>query len=103
MVTLSVLIPTRNNPHSCLKAIKYSILQINKNIEIVVSDNSDGKYQGVLKQLLQDSNLLSSITLYEQNKILTMPENWQFLLNNSHGSYFTVLPDRWAPEKVVSI
>ena len=53
MVTLSVLIPTRNNPHSCLKAIKYSILQINKNIEIVVSDNSDGKYQGVLKQLLQ--------------------------------------------------
>lgn len=97
MKTLSVLIPTKDRPSSAYKAIKNAIQQTNYSTEIVISDNSSRPFAGALKASLAREGLLKHVTLHEQEKVLPMHENWEFLVDNSSGDYVAVLPDRWIP------
>lgn len=86
---VSVLIPTCNRPELLLKAINSALLQSYKNIEVIVSDNSNNtKTEEVVSQI-SDSRLVYSRNRENIGPIL----NWRKSLEIAKGEYCVVLPD----------
>ncbi|MDD5056759.1 MAG: glycosyltransferase family 2 protein [Sideroxydans sp.] len=86
---VSVLIPTCNRPELLLKAINSALLQSYKNIEVVVSDNSNTTETEEMVLGISDPRLV-----YSRNKENIGPIlNWRKALEIAKGEYCVLLPD----------
>jgi glycosyltransferase involved in cell wall biosynthesis len=83
-ITLSILIPTRNRKEEITSLISIIDKCKHKNIEFIISDNSDKPLE------LKSFNSLRCI---RPKKILNMSENWNLLLSEASGRYLTFLGD----------
>lgn len=95
---VSILIPTHNRIDLFKVAFQSAINQTYKNIEIVISDDSDNDetYQ-YMHSYISDSRIK-----YKWNKGFTAKQNWHWVLANSRGDYFNYLldDDVFAPDKI---
>lgn len=86
---ISIGIPTRNRINYLKEAIKSSLNQTYKNIEIIISDNaSNDGTQEYLKYLNDDR-----IRALNSENLIDMAENWNKCLLQAKGSYFMLLSD----------
>jgi len=86
---VSILIPTRNRPALLIKAVKSALAQTYKQIEIVITDNSDIDQSSALKYLIEDKRVSYIKNLDNIGPIL----NWRKALECSSGRYCLILPD----------
>lgn len=86
---VSILIPTNNRPHLVIKAITSALCQSYKNIEVVVTDNSESNETQLAIEKISDSRLK-----YVKNKTNIGPViNWRKALVEAGGEYCVLLPD----------
>ncbi len=85
----SIVIPTRNRAHLLPFALKSALSQQFDDFEIVVMANHCQDNTREVVASFKDSR----IRYYETNKVLTMPENWEFAWTKARGEYITYLPD----------
>lgn len=86
---VSILIPTNNRPQLVIKAISSALCQSYKNIEIIVTDNSDSNETQLAVGKIPDARLK-----YIKNKTNIGPViNWRTALVESSGEYCIILPD----------
>ena len=92
-ILLSVCIPTYNQA-SCLKdTINSVLLQLNNNIELVISDNaSDDNTRNIVKDIL-DTNGNKNITYFRNESNLGLDGNILNLVNLAKGKYILFLGD----------
>jgi hypothetical protein len=104
---LSVVIPTKNRPHTLSAAVRAALAVQSPDLEIVVQDCSDDlETRNVVAALSADSRLR-----YEKSPGLpSMTENWNHAFERVHGDYVIVIGDddavgreianaaRWAKE-----
>ena len=86
---VSILIPTRNRPALLIKAINSALAQTYKQIEIVITDNSDADQSCALQAFIEDKRVLYIKNLENIGPIL----NWRKALESSRGKYCLILPD----------
>lgn len=86
---VSILIPTRNRKILTIKAIRSALAQSYKNIEIIVTDNSD---KGELKPLIDDLRD-SRIRYFKNSKNIGPILNWRKALEIAEGELCLLLPD----------
>lgn len=95
---VSILIPTHNRLDLFKIAFQSVMNQTYKNLEIVISDDSDNDetYQ-YMQAYLHDDRIH-----YKWNKGFDAYQNWMYLIKNCHGEYFNFLmdDDAFAPEKI---
>jgi len=89
--TFSILIPTKNRSHIVSMAIESVLNQTFDDYEIILSDNDDSE--------TDTRNVVSQFTdprlkYFRTDGTLSMPDNWEFALNQSSGQYVTVLEDK---------
>lgn len=87
----SILIPTKNRSHIVNMAIESSLNQTFDDFEIILADNDDSDIatRGVVQQYTDPR-----IKYFRTGGNLSMPDNWEFALNQSSGRYVTVLEDK---------
>lgn len=91
-VFISILIPTFNRSddlHNCLKSVSDQDWTVT--YEIIISEN-DHSNESNTRKVLEDFSMLP-IKLFIQKKNLGMFGNWNFLVENANGEYFTLLND----------
>lgn len=87
----SILIPTRNRPDLLRDALQSALFQDFDDFEVVVSDNcSDDRTQNVLNEF-RDNTRLRCI---RPERLLAMPEHWEFASKHAEGAYVLFLTDR---------
>ena len=90
MHKVSIVIPTRNRAHLLKFALKSALLQTYKNLEIIVCDNySKDNTREIVDYFGSDERIVYVRT----NKVLSMPDNWEFALSKSSGEYMAILTD----------
>lgn len=90
---ISILIPTYNRPEQLKKALLSALCQNYRNIEIIVSDNSEGnETQGVVEQIFDEFKRVK-ISYCKNPKNIGPILNWNNCLNMSSGEYAVLLPD----------
>ena len=89
MKKISIIIPTRNRAHLLRFALKSALEQTYKNLEIVVCDN----YCEDNTKEIVDSFNGQNIAYVRTDKVLSMPDNWEFALSKASGEYITYLTD----------
>lgn len=84
---VSICIPTYNRESYIIDAVRCSLNQTYKNIEVIVSDNKsqDGTVE-MLKEI-KDSRL----KIYVQKDNIGMVRNWNFCLDKARGKYIKIL------------
>lgn len=86
---VSILIPTNNRPELVAKAIASALCQSYKNIEVIVTDNSDLFETQVAADGIADARLK-----YIKNETNIGPVlNWRKALEEARGEYCILLPD----------
>lgn len=88
---ISVLIPTYNRPNGLIRAVDSALTQSYKDIEIVVTDNSDSdsSYNILKTRLSQYNNIIYHKNIENIGPIL----NWRKALDLATGKYCIILPD----------
>lgn len=86
---VSILIPTFNRPELLLKTIYSALLQSYKNIEVIISDNSNNDLTEAVVSQISDSRLLYSKNIEN----IGLVPNWRKLLETSSGKYCLVISD----------
>lgn len=89
MPKISIIIPTRNRGHLLRYALKSAVQQTYKDLEIVVCDN----YCIDNTKEIVDSFDNGNIIYMRTDKILSMPDNWEFALSKASGEYIAYLTD----------
>jgi hypothetical protein len=90
MPRLSVVIPTRNRAHLLRVALGSALRQTWQDLEILVSDNYCGNEETRnVYESFQDARLRYVRT----DRLLSMPDSWEFALSHAKGEYVTILPD----------
>lgn len=89
MKKVSVVIPTRNRAHLLRFALKSVLAQNYKNLEIIVCDN----YSKDQTREVVASFCNRDIKYVRTNKVLSMPDNWEFALGQASGDYITYVSD----------
>lgn len=95
---VSILIPTHNRLDLFKISFQSAISQTYKNVEIVISDDSDNdETYRYIQAYLHDKRIN-----YKWNKGFDAYQNWHWLINNFHGEYFNFLMDDdvFAPDKI---
>ena len=95
---VSILIPTHNRPDYFRKTLESVLAQTYKNLEIIVSDDSqDDRTETLIRTEVHDARVT-----YVHHKNFRMPQNITWLLSQFHGEYFQVLmdDDLIAPTKI---
>jgi glycosyltransferase involved in cell wall biosynthesis len=92
---ISVVIPTRNRGHLVGQAIQSVLWQDFDDYELIVSDNcsADGTAEAVREAG-------GGRALYVRpDRVLSMPDHWEFALDHARGRYVTYLcdDDVWVP------
>lgn len=85
----SIVIPTRNRAHLLPYALRSALAQDFDDYEIVVVANDCHDNTREVVRSLQNGR----IVYYETDRMLTMPENWEFAWTKARGTYVTYLPD----------
>lgn len=95
---VSILMPTHNRVELFKIAFQSAINQTYKNIEIVISDDSDNDetYQYV-QAYLHDPRIR-----YSWNRGFDAKQNWQWVITHCEGDYFNYLMDDdiYSPDKI---
>lgn len=87
----SILIPTRGRPDLLRDALASALFQDFDDFEVVVSDNfNDDRTQKVLDEF-RDHRRLRCI---RPERLLPMPEHWEFASRHAEGTYVMFLTDR---------
>ena len=87
----SILIPTRGRPDLLRDALMSALFQDFDNFEVVVSDNcNDNRTQEVLDDF-RDHGRLRCI---RPERLLSMPDHWEFASQHAEGVYVLFLTDR---------
>lgn len=87
---LSIVIPTKNRQKYCISAIE-SILEFgNKDIQIVIQDNSDNSCLKDLIPKVNDENILKYIYIYGK---LSFVENFNRAIDAADGEYICIIGD----------
>jgi glycosyltransferase involved in cell wall biosynthesis len=87
----SILIPTRNRPDLLRDALVSALFQDFDDFEVVVSDNcNDDRTQKVLDEFLDHPRL----RCVRPERLLQMPEHWEFASLQAKGIYVLFLTDR---------
>ena len=89
MVKVSIVIPTRNRGHLLRYALNSAVQQTYRDLEIVVCDN----YSIDNTREIVDSFDNRNIIYMRTDKILSMPDNWEFALSKAGGGYIAFLTD----------
>lgn len=85
----SIVIPTRGRPALLRYALESALNQRFDDYEIVVSDNSDSDETFKLVNNFADNR----IRYVKTDRILSMPDSWEFALTKATGEYVTFLGD----------
>jgi len=85
----SVVIPTRNRAHLLRYALQSALDQDFDDYEIVVSDNCS---QDNTEQVVNEASG-SDIRYVRPEQSLSMPDHWEFALDQARGKYVTYLCD----------
>ncbi len=87
----SIIIPTRGRPKYLRDAIVSALKQDFEDLEVVVSDNyNDGQTKVVFDEFKEDRRLRCVRT----DRLLNMPEHWEFATQHACGQYVLILTDR---------
>jgi hypothetical protein len=90
MPRVSIVIPTRNRAPLLKVALPSALRQTYQDLEILVSDNYCGNEETrKVYQSFQDSRLRYVRT----DRLLTMPDSWEFALSHAKGEYVAFLTD----------
>lgn len=89
---ISIGIPTYNRPKGLEKVLNDFLNQSYKNIEIIVSDNNSDNPK-VRRICTKYSEKDSRIKIYKQKKNIGMFKNFEFVLSQASGRYFTWASD----------
>ena len=87
----SIIIPTRNRPDLLRDALVSALFQDFNDFEVVVSDNcNDDRTQKVLDEFSYNPRL----RCIRPERLLQMPEHWEFASRHAEGTYVLFLTDR---------
>lgn len=85
----SIIVPTRNRAHLLGNALRSALAQTFDNYEIVISANDcRDNTRKVVEDMRSDR-----IRYFETDRMLTMPENWEYAWSKAEGDYVICLPD----------
>lgn len=92
----SVIIPTRNRAHLLRYSLQSALDQSFDNYEIVVSNNCSEDNTGEVARDVGGSR----VRYVEPDQTLSMPDHWEFALEQARGQYVTYLcdDDAWCPD-----
>jgi glycosyltransferase involved in cell wall biosynthesis len=91
----SVVIPTRNRAHLLRSALQSVLWQSFEDYELIVSDNcSADNTAEVIREIAGDR-----ARVVRPDRMLSMPDHWEFALNHARGRFVAYLSDddAWAP------
>ncbi len=92
MARVSIVMPTRNRAHLLKVSLPSALRQTYQDLEILISDNYSGNEETrKVYESFQDSRLRYVRT----DRLLAMPDSWEFALSHAKGEYVTVLTDDW--------
>ena len=86
---VSILIPTCSRTELAVKAIRSAMSQTYKNLEIIVSDNSD---DDALKFRIEEL-ATNKVKYYKNSQNIGPILNWRQALHSASGKYCLILPD----------
>jgi len=87
----SIVIPTRGRPKLLRDALVSTLRQDFDDFEVVASDNyNDAQTQAVFDEFKEDRPLRCVRT----DRLLNMPEHWDFATQHARGEYVLILTDR---------
>jgi hypothetical protein len=90
MPRVSIVIPTRNRAHLLRIALKSALRQTWQDLEVLVSDNYCGNEETrIVYESFQDPRLRYVRT----DRLLAMPDSWEFALSHAQGEFVTFLTD----------
>jgi len=101
---ISVVIPTRNRGHLVQYALQSALNQAFDDYEIIVSDNcSQDNTASVVREIGA-----GRVRYVQPEQVLSMPDHWEFALDQARGRFIVYLcdDDAWAPgvlERVSSL
>ena len=84
---VSILLPVRNGEPYLREAIQSVLDQTYNNWELLISENRSEDSSGDTIRSFADSR----IKVFRQEQSLSMPENWDFVLQRASGMYWMVL------------
>jgi hypothetical protein len=90
MPKVSIVIPTRNRAHLLKVALGSALRQTWKDLEILVSDNYCGNEE---TRKVYDSFEDPRLRYVRTERLLAMPDSWEFALSQATGEYVTILSD----------
>lgn len=93
---ISIVIPTRNRGHLVQYALQSALNQKFDDYEIIVSDNcSQDQTASVVQDIGGDR-----IRYVQPAQVLSMPDHWEFALQQARGRFIAYLcdDDAWAPD-----
>lgn len=88
----SILLPTKNRSHLVGYAIRSVLQQDFTDFELIICDNDDDP--DATRRVVE--RFSDSRIKYIRTGGLSMPENWEFALDQARGEYVTVLEDKQA-------
>ncbi len=87
----SIVIPTRGRPRLLADAIASAVQQDFDDFEVIVSDNFNGpETRQTVEKFLQTS----ALRYFRTEKLLSMPDHWEFATQQAKGEYVLILTDR---------
>lgn len=91
MPFFSIVVPTRNRAGLLRYALQSALDQTCDDYEIVVCDNhSDDETPEIVRHFGHDHK---KIKYFRTDRVLSMPDNWEFALSKAHGEWITFLCD----------
>lgn len=87
---VSVCLPTRNGDKHLNKTIKSILNQNYKNFELLISDNNSNDKT---KKILRKYKKYKLIKIFTQKNILTMMENYNYLIKKAKSNYLVFIHD----------
>jgi hypothetical protein len=90
MPRVSIVIPTRNRAHLLKVALRSALRQTWQDLEILVSDNYCGNEE---TRKVYESFPDPRLRYVRTDRLLAMPDSWEFALSHAKGEYVTILSD----------
>lgn len=89
MPLFSIVLPTRNRAHLLPRALETALRQTHSDYEIVVSDNDSSDGTEAVVSRVRDPR----VRYVRTGRPLSMPDSWEFGLEQAKGEYVTYLCD----------
>jgi glycosyltransferase involved in cell wall biosynthesis len=98
----SVIIPTRNRARLLGYALQSVLEQNFDDVEIIVSDNCS---QDETPTVVQEAVKSGRVRYVRPERVLAMPDHWEFALEQATGQFVTYLcdDDAWAPDVLARV